>query len=845
MTAAKASKAGIPGACVRGGYVYNILHYLTDSDFFNPNTTTPGVLSYTVAYLQQPPGRSDQKEKDKRFYHKYVEGQPLTFDSVKVVAVGLSHQQDVKYDLFGEYLMQDLRKWFVLAAFLIVILMLLYLRSFSLVIATLLNVILSLTFAYFLYFFVLQMKFFPFINTLAALIVIAVGADDVFIFYDTWQQTKEAEKGAPLVVITDKTFRHAALSIFVTSFTTAAAFFVNCISNITAICCFGIFAGTAVLSNFLFMVTWTPAFIVFTDQVWGYISRLFLDRTLDWIKDTWTLKMMPWMDRQMPSLNMIELWRSFSVKDISSYVFSRTMPAVISRAWGLWVGLFLSIGIGACVIVFVSPRIKLPSTKDFQVFPPSMPLENWELNMQEKFPAIKRYVEMQEDDLPIYFVWGFEPRDEGSKLDPEDTPEVLIEDPTFDFYSEESQMWFLHFCRDLLNQTWVPREFRQRYSCVLDSYGTLLDILCTKGFDFLKPCCSTREPPFDPEQLRVCAPALELLFYKRDKQELTHFLTGRELSILYNHGMLGMPVFNGQNKIVGLVVYLRTNYKISMSYENVDKQFNDVIGLFERHLAVAPPGMRTGFFSDKKWLMFYDLQRAIATGTYYSIMLSVGVAFLVMFATTLNFLITLYAIITIILAIAGIVASIVLMGWSLNIIESITISLAVGLSIDFTIHYGVAYRLSDGHDAKARVKEAFTRVGGAVAMAALTTFVAGAAVMPSRVLPYTKLGTFLMLCMTFSWTYATFFFQSICGIIGPRGSFCQIPMPRFLSRRRQTASQEGRVLHPLDDDDDFLVTFWEFNPHSSELIDWHFQSRFKLFIAAENVNRITENYLDL
>ena len=47
------------------------------------------------------------------------------------------------------------------------------------------------------------------------------------------------------------------------------------------------------------------------------------------------------------------------------------------------------------------------------------------------------------------------------------------------------------------------------------------------------------------------------------------------------------------------------------------------------------------------------------------------------------------------------VGSLVLMGWELNMFESMTLSLAVGLSIDFAIHLGVAYKLTESEgDAK-------------------------------------------------------------------------------------------------------------------------------------------------
>ena len=44
------------------------------------------------------------------------------------------------------------------------------------------------------------------------------------------------------------------------------------------------------------------------------------------------------------------------------------------------------------------------------------------------------------------------------------------------------------------------------------------------------------------------------------------------------------------------------------------------------------------------------------------------------------------------------VGCLVLMGWELNMFESMTLSLAVGLSIDFAIHLGVAYKLTETED---------------------------------------------------------------------------------------------------------------------------------------------------
>lgn len=195
----------------------------------------------------------------------------------------------------------------------------------------------------------------------------------------------------------------------------------------------------------------------------------------------------------------------------------------------------------------------------------------------------------------------------------------------------------------------------------------------------------------------------------------------------------------------------------------------------------APAGLSHGWFISN--LKFYDLQDSLSGGTLVAMALSVAVAFSVMLLTTWNVIISLYAILSIAGTIFVTVGSLVLLGWELNVLESVTISVAVGLSVDFAVHYGVAYRLAPEPDREGKVIFSLGRMGSAIAMAALTTFVAGAMMMPSTVLAYTQLGTFMMLIMCISWAFATFFFQCMCRCLGPQGSCGQIPLPKKLQRQ--------------------------------------------------------------
>ena len=67
-------------------------------------------------------------------------------------------------------------------------------------------------------------------------------------------------------------------------------------------------------------------------------------------------------------------------------------------------------------------------------------------------------------------------------------------------------------------------------------------------------------------------------------------------------------------------------------------------------------------------------------------------------------------------------------------------------------------------------------------MASLTTFLAGASMMPSPLLSFQLYGTFLMLVMLFSVTFAFFLFLPILAVIGPTSSLFQFSWNNGISK---------------------------------------------------------------
>ena len=60
-------------------------------------------------------------------------------------------------------------------------------------------------------------------------------------------------------------------------------------------------------------------------------------------------------------------------------------------------------------------------------------------------------------------------------------------------------------------------------------------------------------------------------------------------------------------------------------------------------------------------------------------------------------------------------------------------------------------------------------------MAALTTLIPGLCMLPSRVLAYVQIGSFIIVLMLTSWCFATFFFQAFLRILGPSALSISIP----------------------------------------------------------------------
>jgi predicted RND superfamily exporter protein len=173
------------------------------------------------------------------------------------------------FDLILQILLFDFVK--AVASFVAVFFYLRYmLGSWFLTAVGMFEIVMSLPLAWITFSYIFQIKYFSALNSLCLFIVMAIGADDIFVFMDAYKRS--ASKG-PEVLSSLETrmswvYRRSGSAMFLTTTTTCCAFLCTLISPIAGTRSFGIFAAFVILFDYLLVMT------LFCTSVIIYHNRL-------------------------------------------------------------------------------------------------------------------------------------------------------------------------------------------------------------------------------------------------------------------------------------------------------------------------------------------------------------------------------------------------------------------------------------------------------------------------------------------------------------------------------------------------------------------------------------------
>ncbi|CAF0976871.1 unnamed protein product [Rotaria sp. Silwood1] len=416
----------------------------------------------------------------------------------------------------------------IIAAALIIGITVCYLRSITIALMIVIGAALSIGVSYFVYRAIYRIPIFPFMNLMSAFILIGIGCDDIFVFFDTWDQEKLEwlrkyqdkllaentnillnstnthddvllnQKVKPsklkrpsnafqsrhrlclfehsqeirklflreeaLIEIMSNTLKHAGSSMFVTSFTTAAAFFTNMLTNISFVQVFGVFTGTCILLYFVITVTAIAAFaIIYEKYIQNIISHVHSLCYTDVVNKS-------------SSSAVSKLCRRFSstCRDFRNYIFGHLMPLLIINLRYIFVLFFFLMGILGLIGIFYYPKLQVPSTQKVAFFLKDNPMEIYEFSMKSQFNGYSKEDKRLFAYPAVSFIFGIHDIDDGYIFDMNDRghlylmPIHLNRQITLDFF--KNFITHLGTRKDLFTSNYdLEKDFESFYQLTTDN----------------------------------------------------------------------------------------------------------------------------------------------------------------------------------------------------------------------------------------------------------------------------------------------------------------------------------------------------------------------------------------
>lgn len=767
----------IPGECLKcGGWTFNVLHYLTSDNFLRyktpmnvvnneaatnrlrmpsnrlsdmgaPKEINVNKLSHTNIFLPTAKSASLMK-----YYLALAKHNLKTpYAQVKVLNLGL------KNSLF-EHLISDDMKLFIIALVSILLVISIYTWSFVLSLVILLIICLSLCLSYAIYELVLNIAVFPFMNLLAVVISFGICSDNAMLFCKHWSlsrgqstiehQRKNTSHHNGVMSAQDSRdhasldlmLRKAVLSTSAATLATACSFVISAISQVTAVRCFCIFATLSVITNYLLIIILLPPALILDARLQDFIEKFIGNKN----------------DRLTKLSNRAQVIRG-KILELGEYVHMRVIFLFITRFKFYLIITFITLFICSSILVFHGPTLQ-PAEDDIQLLTRKHAFEQYDKNLRRQFAferakqsesiSATRFTQDSPETLPIRVVFGLKPEDNGDHFDPHDRGTIVF-DPSFDIGEPNAQIWLLEFCQKMRNQRFVhPPAVTDMSNCFIDTFKSWMETRTCKDPVHPEvdrsPCCQSVEFPFSRYTFNKCM--------------IEAIGTMRRSPHLYPNINAGIRFRKNSTRVVALIVEYQSNRIYTESFSKMERFYSEINDWVSWHINnTAPPSMKSGWFISSH-LDLFALQIELEQSTNMSVLLEVLFAMFALLISTRDIFLTLAGTLTICTIIIVILAILILLKWTLGVTESILISLTIGLSIDFALHYAVAYsegtrsRLSNGV-----IQRILNEVGSPIALATITTTLAGFVIVWSDILAYQELGTFLMLIALVSWPSSTLF----------------------------------------------------------------------------------------
>lgn len=209
-------------------------------------------------------------------------------------------------------------------------------------------------------------------------------------------------------------------------------------------------------------------------------------------------------------------------------------------------------------------------------------------------------------------------------------------------------------------------------------------------------------------------------------------------------------------------------YTFFAPYEEAQDKFVETVN--EKASKNDVKGMKKMFQTARGMWVRNKSQRLYLSDAIQGMGMSLGLAFIILFISTANIIVAVFALLNIVGIVASIAGTMVLQGQELGTMQSICLTILVGLSVDYVVHLANCYMEAPFPDRVNRTKSALGEMGITVLGGAITSLGASAMLFACYLVFFKTFGSFMFFTITFSIVWAMGFFMAVMATFGPEGN---------------------------------------------------------------------------
>lgn len=658
----------------------------------------------------------------------------------------------------------------------------LHMRSPLLAAMGMVQILVSLPLGIFIYRVVLRIPYFGQLSAFTAFLVLGVGADDLFVFFDAFKLFGVTAL-APFERL-ESTLIRSSVSIFCTSFTTCFAFLALATSPLLPIASFGIFSAVCIFVDYVLTLTlWPPVVVIWQTHIVeprrcvcrcccrgdpAEAAAQRQDKPADEARnkgaDAASAKAAS--VAAVPDEAGADSSADLSGASAAPVSASTSAPRGLHLHFRRWLGgalahrvrsqsrlkpvsTVLVVGLLTITCVLASRAALLTYPTDV---PQHLPSDHMTSVLAPRFG--KLYVASSDSSyangLVALGMAGLS-RPRFSRWAPNAARGDVQWDDSLDLSSAEQQAALLEFVAWMrASEVVADLAFASSITCFLDAWAAELgsaDALPT-GSEFTPALLSWLQTPTGAAHAASAGVVDGQLRYAtvefRSKTNPTH----------------DTPV-----KIINDAEAWDALLAERLTMSGVPEPFAGGFAFLSRTSLDLVKGEEIWSPTFGVNIMYETAERSMLQGVAASICL----ALVVVSVVTRSWRVGLFGTIAVASIVACQLGAVQLAGWSFGLAETVAATLVIGFSVDYTLHLGVAYSESGGGTREERVADAAGVMGPTVLGSAVTTLSSALPMFLCQLALLNKMGTLIAATVVGSFTFSLLFFLPLNALIGPDG----------------------------------------------------------------------------